>query len=132
MPIKSLSICIVNRQAADRIRLKRELYKLGCFRTTIASSIRELIDMTLYSSEPFERSYTLLLDAELVEANDIDMETFITCNPQIRHALIYGGRMASAQPLTLDTFANQHISWVHSITPCALYKFISHIAGKAH
>ncbi|NNB43742.1 hypothetical protein HBO36_10440 [Pseudomonas chlororaphis] len=131
MPNKRLRILIADASREQCGRIQRLLNGLGYFRVAAVGAFRELVTLTHYSCEPFENFDLLLLSGELAFAAGVDAGAFCQGNPQIRHAMIYGGRTEHALPVALGASALQEILWVQSATQETLQRFIAHINPPA-
>ncbi|SDZ66109.1 hypothetical protein [Pseudomonas sp. NFIX28] len=134
MPDKRLRILIADASPEQGGRIERLLSGQGYFRVATVASFRELVTLTHYSYEPFENFDLLLLSGELAFAAGVDAGAFCLDNPQIRHAVIYGGRTEQALPMVLRASLQQEILWVRSATPETFLRFIAHInpSGSLH
>ncbi|MGE7955427.1 hypothetical protein ACQKQA_02320 [Pseudomonas sp. NPDC089530] len=127
MPNKRLRILIADSSCTQSVRIERLLNGLGYFRVAAVLSFRELVTLTHYSCEPFENFDLLLLSGELAFAAGVDAGAFCLGNPQVRHALIYGGRTERPLPVLLGAPAQQEVFWVRRATSEILQRFIAHI-----
>lgn len=127
MPDKCLRILIADSSQEQCSRIQRLLNGLGYFRIAVVSSFRELATLTHYSCEPFENFDLLLLSGDLAFAAGVEASAFCLGNPQIRHALIYGGRTEHPLPVLLGAPAQQEVFWVRRATSEILQRFIAHI-----
>ncbi|OLF52988.1 response regulator [Pseudomonas chlororaphis] len=127
MPNKYLRILIADASPDQCDRIERLLNSLGYVRIASVSSFRELVNLTHYSCEPFENFDLLLLCGELAFAAGVDAGVFCLDNPQIRHAMIYGGHCEHALPALLGIETQQQVLWVRKATPQRLQRFMSHI-----
>lgn len=127
---KRLRILIADASAKQCAGIARLLNGLGYFRVAAVPSFRELATLTHYSCEPFDNFDLLLLSGELAFAAGVDAGAFCLGNPQIRHALIYGGRTEQALPVLLGAPALQQVLWVRRATAEILQRFIVHITPR--
>ncbi|MFJ2710376.1 hypothetical protein ACIOZM_05735 [Pseudomonas sp. NPDC087346] len=97
MSYKCLRILIAEEQNVLRLRIEKSLGELGYRAFTTARSLRELLALTHYSSDPFEQFDLMIINGELLVAAGIDPVRFFQSNPQIRHGVIHDARRGQPQ-----------------------------------
>jgi len=104
MSFKCWRILIAEEQNTLCAKIEKTLSVLGYRTLTQASSFRELLALTHYSSEPLEHFDLMIINGELLAASGIDPVRFFESNSQIRHCVIHDVRRG--QPKAETIYAN--------------------------
>lgn len=109
-----MRILIAEDQSVQRSRIEKTLNELG-YRTPVkVQCFRELMRLTHYSYEPFERFDLLIINGEMLVDAGVDPYQFFTGNRQIRHGLIYDARRGRDQPEVLHANARRQLRLIRT------------------
>jgi CheY-like chemotaxis protein len=114
MSYKCLRILIAEEQNVLRLRIEKSLGELGYRAFTNAHSLRELLALTHYSSDPFEQFDLMIINGELMVAAGIDPVRFFQSNPQIRHGVIHDARRGQPQAEIIYATYRRQLSLVQT------------------
>ncbi len=105
MSYKCWRILIAEEQYIHCRNIERNLNEIGYRAFTLAISLRELLALTHYASEPPEHFDLMIINGELLATSGIDPVRFFQSNSQIRHGVIHDLRRG--QPKAETIYANQ-------------------------
>jgi hypothetical protein len=114
MSLQPLHILIAEPQPLLQQRMTRHLNELGYRRITQVTSLRELLDLTHYSYEPFEAFDLLIINGELLSSAGADPHRFFMRNAQVRHGLIHDARRGQEKPELLFTSCRRQLSLIRT------------------
>lgn len=114
MSYKCWRILIVEEQCSLHSRISRTLNELGCRALTPVRSFRELLSVTQYSHEPFERFDLMLINANVLAATGIDALRFFQSNAQIRHGVIYDVQRGQARAAMIYASQRRQLSLIRT------------------
>lgn len=89
MPNKALRILIADEQHFYRLKIERDLNRLGYYRIAPMHQLEQVFSALEYDSEPLD---LLIISASLVKGVKFDLFSFCLDNPHIRYAMIYDER----------------------------------------
>ena len=101
MSYKRWRVVIAEEQSVLQSRIARIFSELGYRNLTPVCSFRELLAMTHYSHDPFQRFDLMVINGELIAAAGVDPVGFFQSNPQIRHCVIHDARRGQPQAETI-------------------------------
>jgi hypothetical protein len=104
MSYKYCRILIVEEQYFRCRNIEQFLSELGYRGFTLATSLRELLALTHYSSKPTEHFDLMIINGELLATPGIDPVRFFQSNSQIRYGVIHESRRG--QPKAETIYAN--------------------------
>ena len=104
MSYKFWRVVIAEEQSVLQGRIAKIFKGLGYRNLTPVRSFRELLALTHYAHDPFQRFDLMVINGELIAASGIDPVRFFQSNSQIRHCLIHDARRG--QPQTETIYAN--------------------------
>lgn len=109
MPNKELRFLIADEQQLYRLTIERELNQLGYYRVAPMSRLDEALSVLGAGCEPLD---LVLINARMAKEAEFDLVSFCIGNPQIRHALIYGGDHVGLQSVP---WRSQHHVWTSAL-----------------
>ncbi|MFJ2550203.1 hypothetical protein ACIOVF_27600 [Pseudomonas sp. NPDC087612] len=105
--------------------IENDLNGLGYYRVAPVSCFSDLITLTHYSPDPFERFDLVVINAELVTAAGVKALDFCLENARLRHALIYDSALQRRFPRTFNQSPSQQVRLIHKIDRTQLVDFLS-------
>lgn len=124
-PCKSLRILVADQECTRRSMIENDLIGLGYYRVTPAICFSDLITLTHYSPDPFERFDLVVINAELVTAAGVKALDFCLENARLRHVLVYDSGFQRRLPRTFNQSPSQQIRLINKINLTQLVDFLS-------
>ncbi|MFL1561940.1 hypothetical protein ACI77J_11975 [Pseudomonas sp. O64] len=122
---KPLRILIADQYCAQREAIERDLSKLGYWRVAPVDCFEDLITLTHYSPNAFERFDLVVISAELLLNAGINALDFCRDNPRLRHVLIYDPSREERIPKTFSERSAQRVRVIRMIDRRQLMDFLS-------
>ncbi|MCY7261879.1 hypothetical protein [Pseudomonas protegens] len=122
---KFLRILVADQECSRRSMIEKDLNGLGYYRVAPVSCFNDLITLTHYSPDPFERFDLVVINAELVSAVGMKALDFCLENTRLRHALIYDSALRRQFPRTFSERPSQQVRLIQKIDRTQLLDFLS-------
>lgn len=123
MPNKALRILIADEQHFYRLRIERDLNRLGYYRIAPMYQLEQVFSALEYDREPLD---LLIINASLVRGVKFDLFSFCMNNPHIRYALIYDDQQRGLPSLLVC----RHHKVLISALPLPDLETITHLMAK--
>jgi len=120
-----MRVLVADHHCNQRIGIEKSLRMSGCFRVCPVASFDELITLTHFSPNLYERFDLLIVNAELISRTRQGVLDFIVNNPRLRHALIYGMHCPSGESQTLTKQPHHQVRLVDTISHNVLVDFFT-------
>lgn len=122
---KFLRVLVADQECSRRAQIEKDLNGLGYYRVAPVSCFSDLLTLTHYSPNPFERFDLVVINAQLMSAVGLKALDFCLGNARLRHALIYDGDLQRRFPRTFNERASQQVRLIHKIDRMQLVDFLS-------
>ena len=122
---KPLRILIADQYCAQRKAIEKDLSKMGYWRIAPVGCFDDLVALTHYSPNAFERFDLVVINAELMLAAGINALDFCRSNPRLRHVLIYDPCREERFPKTFNECPAQWVRVIRMIDRKQLMDFLS-------
>jgi|PersoiStandDraft_1058852.scaffolds.fasta_scaffold129150_1 CheY-like chemotaxis protein len=123
-PGKPMRILIVDQHSMRRSQIEKNLNTLGHYRVATADSFPDMLALTHYSPDRFERFDLLIINASLISAEGIDALDFCLNNPRLRHALVYEPDRKQYSSQTFSVRPRQQVRLIRSVDFSELVDFL--------
>lgn len=120
-----MRVLVADSQFEQRVVVEKSLSLLGYFRVCPVATFRELIMLSHYSPNTYDRFDLLIVNAQLVAEAGLSATEFLVNNSRFRHILIYDGGCAQRQSKSLSNKPNHQVRLVNSFSFETLLDFVS-------
>ena len=115
MSYKCWRILIAEEQYIRCRNIEKTLNELGYRAFTLATSLRELLALTHYCSEPPEHFDLMIINGELLATSGIDPVKFFQSTSQIRHGVIHDSRRGQPKAETIYANHRRQLSLIRTL-----------------